>query len=85
MNLPLVCLGRGSNDNSEIILQYTTDLTQPILQRCELLLDIIKLFSISLLSLLATLEEGKLSLYIIKSLLIDFIFGLFNADGLLDL
>jgi hypothetical protein len=65
-------------------LQDPTDLTQPILQRCELLLDIIKLLAISMLSLLATLEEGKLTLNIMKGFLVDFIFGLFNADSLLD-
>lgn len=84
MNLPLVCLGRGTNGDSEIILQDPTDLAQPILQRCELLLDIIKLLAISMLSLLATLEEGELTLNILKCLLVDFIFGLFNADSLLD-
>lgn len=84
MNLPLVGLGRGPNGHPEIILQDPTDLTQPILQRCELLLDIIKFLAISMLSLLATFEEGKLTFNIMKGLLVDFIFGLFNADSLLD-
>ena len=84
VSLPLVGLGRGPNGDSKIILQYPTDLTEPILQRCELLLYVIKFFAISVLSLLATLKEGELTLNILKGLLVDFIFGLFNTDGLLD-
>lgn len=84
VNLPLVCLGRGPNGDSKIILQDPTDLTQAILQRCELLLDVIEFFAISMLSLLTTLEEGELTLNILKGFLVDFILGLFNADGLLD-
>jgi hypothetical protein len=84
VNLPLVGLGRGPDGHSEIILQDPTNLTEPILQRCELLFNIIEFLAISMLSLLATLEEGKLTLNIMKGLLVDFIFGLFNADSLLD-
>jgi hypothetical protein len=84
VNLPLVGLGRGPDGNSKLILQDPTDLAQPILQRCELLLDIIKFLAISMLPLLTTLEEGKLTLNIMKGFLVDFIFGLFNADSLLD-
>ena len=84
MNLALVGLGRGPKGDSEIILQDSTDLTEPILQRCELLLDVIEFFAISMLSLLTALKEGELTLNILKGLLVDFILGLFNADGLLD-